>query len=337
MTRFFIACSLVLCFASCEQSNELVLPGKVGPAGELLIVIENQLWDGPIGKAIEEISGKPYDLLPQYEAEFSLAVINKKDFDRLWKPHRNIILIDMGDRIDTQEPSLRVVRDKYANGQLFIEIKGKTPGDIAGIIKEKGADLVTIINGEELERVADLVRSYPNVPLEQDVQGKIGVALDFPKDAHLAKASEDFIWVNREMTRMKGGNNHDVKQGWLIYTYPYTTDSVFSLTWLLNKRDSILKANVPGDSEGSYMKTTRQIVPTYEELSFDGMFSSQIKGLWEMHDDYMGGPFFSMTVYDEARQRIVTVEGYAYAPYFGKREYIREVEAVIKTMRLTDF
>jgi len=85
------------------------------------------------------------------------------------------------------------------------------------------------------------------------------------------------------------------------------------------------------------MKTTRQIVPTYEELSFDGMFSSQIKGLWEMHDDYMGGPFFSMTVYDEARQRIVTVEGYAYAPYFGKREYIREVEAVIKTMRLTDF
>ncbi len=334
MTRILIACALLLCFAGCEESSERILQGKVGPAGELLVVIENQLWDGPIGKAIEEVSGKPYDLLPQYEPEFSLAVVNKKDFGRLWKPHRNILFIDMGDRIDTQEPSMRILRDKYANGQIFVEIKGKTPEAIAKVIREQGADMVNVINGEELKRVADLVRSYPNVQLEQEVQAKIGVALDFPKDAHLAKFTKDFVWVNREMTRMKGGNNHDVKQGWFIYTYPYTTDSVFSLPWLLNKRDSVLKAHVPGDIDGSYMKTTRQIVPTYEELSFDGMFSSQIKGLWEMQNDYMGGPFFSMTVYDEPRQRIVTVEGYAYAPYFDKREYIREVEAVIKTMRL---
>jgi len=52
-----------------------------------------------------------------------------------------------------------------------------------------------------------------------------------------------------------------------------------------------------------------------------------------MENDFMGGPFFSMTMYDEPNQRIVTVEGYAYAPYFDKREYIREVEAVVKSLK----
>jgi hypothetical protein len=30
---------------------------------------------------------------------------------------------------------------------------------------------------------------------------------------------------------------------------------------------------------------------------------------------------------------LITIDGYAYAPYFDKREYIREVEAIIKTIR----
>jgi hypothetical protein len=43
-----------------------------------------------------------------------------------------------------------------------------------------------------------------------------------------------------------------------------------------------------------------------------------------------------LTVYDDARARLVTVEGYVYAPYFDKREYIREVEAVVRSLVLLD-
>ena len=44
----------------------------------------------------------------------------------------------------------------------------------------------------------------------------------------------------------------------------------------------------------------------------------------------MGGPFYSLTVVDEARGRLITLEGYAYAPYFDKRPYIREVEGLVR-------
>lgn len=333
MTRFLIACALVLTFSGCEESNELMLPGKVGPAGELLVVVDDALWEGPIGDAIEEVTGRPYDLLPQYEPEYSLSVINRKSFDRFFKPHRNILFVDMDDRIDTQEPSLKMYRDKYASGQLFIEVKGKTPQAIADIITLRGNEMLSALDEEELKRVGDLVRTYPNLPLSNAVMDKFGFTMDFPRDAFLAKETGNFVWINRELTRMKGGNNHDIKQGWFMYTYPYDNDSVFSFDWLVAKRDEMLKAHVPGDIEGSYMQTQMKMIPTYEEKSFKGQFSSQIRGLWTMENDFMGGPFFSMTVYDEPNQRIVTVEGYAYAPYFDKREYIREVEAVVKSLK----
>ena len=48
----------------------------------------------------------------------------------------------------------------------------------------------------------------------------------------------------------------------------------------------------------------------------------------------MGGPFYSLTTYDEKSGMLVTVEGYVYAPFFEKREYMREVEAVVRSLTL---
>ena len=55
-----------------------------------------------------------------------------------------------------------------------------------------------------------------------------------------------------------------------------------------------------------------------------------------MENDFMGGPFYSLTLVDEGRGRLLTLEGYAYAPYFDKRPYIREVEGLIRTSVIAD-
>jgi hypothetical protein len=82
------------------------------------------------------------------------------------------------------------------------------------------------------------------------------------------------------------------------------------------------------------MVTERRFFPSYEEVEFDGHFALEVRGLWKMENDFMGGPFYSLTIVDEARGRLITVEGYAYAPYFDKRPYIREVEGVVRRSRL---
>ena len=46
----------------------------------------------------------------------------------------------------------------------------------------------------------------------------------------------------------------------------------------------------------------------------------------------MGGPFVSITKYDEKHGRIVTVDGYVYAGKKDKRNYMRQVEAIMSTL-----
>jgi len=40
-----------------------------------------------------------------------------------------------------------------------------------------------------------------------------------------------------------------------------------------------------------------------------------------------------LTFYDEPNARLITVEGYAYAPYFDKRPYMREIEGIVKSVK----
>ena len=53
-----------------------------------------------------------------------------------------------------------------------------------------------------------------------------------------------------------------------------------------------------------------------------------------MNGAAMGGPFYSHTRLDEINQRVITVEGFVFAPGTKKRNAIRQLEAAIYTMKL---
>ena len=337
MKPVFAALLAFLFLGGCGSSDQQTyLPGRVGPVGEMVVVLPQKYWDSAIVDAIRSVTDRPYELLPQAESAVDVALLDPSEFDRFWKPHRNVLVVDLADRIDTQEPSLKVYRDKYASDQIYAEVKGKTADEVAEVIRNQGEQLVRAIQAAELKRVAELVRTNINEALRAEVAENWKLQIDFPKDARKVTENENFLWVQREITRMKGGNNHDIKQGFFVYTYPYESDSVFSFQWQIKKRNDMLYRYVHGQPEGSFMTTEMELIPSYEEVNFDGRFTSEIRGLWKMENDFMGGPFVMMTFFDEANQRIVTLEGYAYAPYFNKREYIREAEAILKTAKITD-
>ncbi|MCH2197253.1 MAG: DUF4837 family protein [Flavobacteriales bacterium] len=327
---------------ACSQSGEApVLPGKVGPAGELLVVASESVWNGPVGAAIREVVAQPYPVLPQAESHFDLVNLDPRDFDKFWKPHRNIIYIEVGQAVEQTISKVEFARNRYSSGQIYIEARGKSQQELADAIISRGNEILSILHKEEVDRLAANVRAFDNEALNADLMEKYGLTLDIPRDmfvvAEIVDTSDErleFLWLQREMTRMKGGNNHDIKEGVFVYTYPYTTDSIFSMNWLLEKRQDMLRKYVPGPTDGSYMANEMHLVPTYEEVVFKGMFASEVRGLWKMQNDFMGGPYYMLTFYDEANQRIVSVDGYAYAPYFDKREYMREVEAIVKTLTL---
>lgn len=54
-----------------------------------------------------------------------------------------------------------------------------------------------------------------------------------------------------------------------------------------------------------------------------------MRGFWDVHGDFMGGPFVSYTTVDTATNRVFTLDCYIYSPKNPKRNYMRGVEHLL--------
>lgn len=313
------------------EERAALLPGKVGPSGEVVMVVSEQHWNRGIGAAVDSIFLRPVRVLPQYEPRFDVIRLDPEEFDRFWKPHRNLVVFDIADRIDTQQPSLRVMRNRYAKGQVYAELKAKSASAAAEWLLRltEGEMLADVLEKEEADRYRQWVALDRNAPLEKKMEDLHGLSCTLPRDAQLVNSAGGFAWIERSLTRMKGGRNHDVQMGLVVHRTPYRGPEDFSMERMLSRRDSLLKARISGSTPGSYMATEYRLTPRYEEVSFRGGFAAKMRGIWKMEGDFMGGPWTSVAWVDDARGQLVTVDGYVYAPYFGKREYLREVESMV--------
>ena len=316
---------------STAAERAALLPGKVGPSGEVVMVVSESDWNAGIGAAVDSIFSEPVRVLPQYEPRFDVIRLDPDEFDRFWRPHRNLLVFDIEDRLDTQSPEMKVYRARYAKGQVYAEIKAKSVQSAAELLLQphNGTMLADLLEQEESKRYAEILNLGRNAGLEKEIEEQHGLKSALPRDARLLVSSGGFAWIERSLTRMKGGRNHDVQMGIVVHRTPYAGPEDFSMDRMLQRRDSLLQNRLHGPTPGSFMTTEYRLDPRYEEVSFRGAFASKMRGLWKMEGDFMGGPWTSVAWVDEARGQLVTIDGYVYAPYFGKREYLREVESMV--------
>ena len=119
-----------------------------------------------------------------------------------------------------------------------------------------------------------------------------------------------------------------------LYNQEKDTKSQLTKESLLAVRDSVVKKYFKGKGEDSYMITAPDsLVPSFEkETLFKGIYAFEIRGLYSMVNDFRGGPFVNISMVDEARGRIVTVEGHVFCPKFNKRRFMVELETILNTL-----
>ena len=85
--------------------------------------------------------------------------------------------------------------------------------------------------------------------------------------------------------------------------------------------------------ENQYMSTAADYVDV-KEINVKGEYAFEARGLWEMENDMMGGPFVSHARVDRPNGRVVVVEAFIYAPEKKKRDLMRQMEAALYTLNL---
>ena len=158
------------------------------------------------------------------------------------------------------------------------------------------------------------------------LKSDLNVMLNAPANFTYYKDTTDFFWSSN--------NANTGRMDLIVYTFPYTDPNTFTEEYLVAKRDSVLKANLPGSFPGSYMQTETRAGVEYTPITLNGKYCGVMRGLWRMQGDMMGGPFVSHTRLDEKNHRVVVAEGFVYAPETDKRNFMRRIEAALFTLRL---
>lgn len=81
------------------------------------------------------------------------------------------------------------------------------------------------------------------------------------------------------------------------------------------------------------MITEEAYAPYVFETSIDGRPAIETKGIWDMKNAFMSGPFINYAIEDKPNNRYVVVEGYVFSPSVEKRNNIFELEAIIKSIK----
>lgn len=240
----FILCIALVAFvvASCGLKGNHTSSGR---AYELLVVVDHGVWDRAAGRALHDALDADMPGLPQSEPSFRIMYTSPKDYDSTLKLIRNIIIVDIQD-IYTKA-SFKYAKDVYANPQMILTIQAPNEEEFEKFVEENKKTIVDFFTRAEMNRQITFLEGKHSNFISQKVDSLFGC--DIWVDAELAnsKTGDDFFWAST--------NTGTADRNFVMYSYPYTDKDTFTKEYFVHKRDSVMKANIPGFKEGVYMST----------------------------------------------------------------------------------
>jgi hypothetical protein len=360
MKRFFVytaACLVALCMAGCADKDNkesmevsatksaakvertqkggkapaskgkkkgLLMPNASGLPYEMLVVMGDEQWERPLGRAVFNVLDTDVPGLPQSERSFRITRVAPSGFNsNMFRIMRNVIKVDI-QNIYTQ-PKLKFARNVYAYPQMVMTLQAPDEASLAQYVEDNAQSILDFFTKAEMNREIENLREEHNLEVSRLAKEILGVDVWVPWTINKFKRGEDFLWAST--------NTGKKDMSIVLYSYPYTDKNTFTLDYFLNKRDSVMKVNIPGGPEGSYMSTQRDFVYV-EDATVQGKYAQVARGLWRVKGDRMGGPFVSHSRVDEVNGRVIVAEAFIYAPESLKRDLMRRMEAALYTLQL---
>ena len=327
-TGFFVLSGFLLTLVSCDSVSKNagvsgVMPNITGGAGEVLVVMDKFNWDNSAGDLLQDILKEELPGLPQSEPLFDVIQITAASFDNFYKFHRSIVLITISDGL---EPRVRYRENVWARPQIMVQLEAPTSGALHELLEANGERMQSFLVQYDRNRLMKNYQDAKDPAIQQEIMAHHRVSLAIPRGYNMDLSKDEYTSVSIE--------SPDLSQVIQVFDYPADGPEDLNVEALAAKRDEITKAFIKGPREGSYVQLSKIYRPIAFDLKKDGKGVVELRGLWELENGFMGGPFISHSVYDAERNRIVTVDGYLYHPNQKKRVKLKQLEAIIYSMEL---
>ena len=211
---------------------------------------------------------------------------------------------------------------------------GNTEKDLIKNIRAKGHYLLEHFNRKEKERLSvSLFKTGQIVGVSDWLKTNMKCDIKIPFGYKLVINNDEFLWMRQINTR----DDKDI----FIASVPYRSEEQFNKQNLISLRDEFCKKYLFEDPEmlNSYLitETTVPFIPvTTKEVSLNGKYAIELRGLWRANNFSMGGPFVGYALVDEALGKFYYIEGFTFSPSKDQRELMRELETILSTFRTSE-
>ena len=318
-------CLLLLFLASCSPGGGRngKLPKSTGQPYEVVL-------EGDTDSIVTKILTEEVPALPQPEPLCRLIQVKKGKTHGSYLLVRTRIVVN----IPAAEFSVGLSRNENASPQTVIRISARSPQQLREKLNPE--KLRQLVDEAELEHLASIISTNPskqNREMQQLVKKNFGISMNIPAEMQASKKAKDFIWISnnassgmknliimkvkseeRRAEKVKSEERRMKKQR------SASEGKANSNAFHVNDKaliDSILRTNMPGETDSMYM-----VIPVLSE-----------RGLWEMKGDAMGGPYVMRRICPGKGKDEIIIIGFVYAPEMKKKILIKQLEAAISTIK----
>ncbi len=363
MRHMIFLLAVILSSAGCGEGGFLggdYRPVATGVEGEITVVIDSTLWNGPVGEALQVHIGGAIETLPAIEPEFDLEAIglsSQTAFDMV-KDRKNVIfaglIADTSTRVPTPEseylnvvfgndslrqmimdgaPALVARPNHWRRNQLVYYLAAGSADDLIQSIEQHSEQIRYHYNEVSRTRLhLDMFDIGRQHMLEDSLMKRHEFAVNAQHDFFIAIDTTQFVWLRRSLT--------DTWRSIFVYYEEDGDPSKLNAEWIARARDALTQRYIGGTS-GGWIEIDSRRPMTAEEINFKDRYAIEFRGLWHMVGQEsgrkfpfgMGGPFVTYAFYDEPSRRLYLIDGMVFAPNFSKREFMRQMEVIAYTFR----
>lgn len=339
------------CDEAIKQANQEFMPPAQGAIGEIILVMDSAQWKGEIGKELKRAFHAIMPGLPQDESMFKLHYVNPIRLNSVLKQAKNMVFVtvlsdksqeskilrsyfnaESINRINTEPDLFQFTKqDDFAKGQEILHLFGKDHATLLNNLQKNRETIRAYFENIERKRLIAALYQSENNDLKKELEKKHNFTIRVPFGYELAKNEDNFIWI-RQM-------EYPEEKSFFVYYEPYRSQEIFNKDNIAGLRNKITKKLMRDvEKDDTYMMLQdEKYMPYYtKEINLNGSYAFEMRGLWKLSDISAGGPFVSYTTVDEKLGRLYYIEGYVYHPSGDKRDWIREMDTILKTFRTSN-
>lgn len=323
MKKIILITLCLIFINSCNDTKDSkrILSSSSGNINDLSVVVDNNLWEGKVGEAVRNILGDDVYGLPQDEPLFTLRQMPTVVFTDFARKNRIVFKVEKG-----KEASTKYYENAFAQPQKLVLVTGMTDSEIINQIEANSKKIISEFKNEELKEKQRRIKK--SLHKTSSIEKSLGLNLNFPSAYRIAKEDSEFFWIRR-----------DIDTGTLnlmLYEMPIDafSEGDNAILDVIEMRDSIGRKYIPGPTEGTFMITDKAYTPFMQETIVDNKPTLETKSTWVVKDAFMSGPFINYAIKDEINNRYIIAEGFAYAPAVEKRDFVFELESIIKSIKI---